>query len=96
MKTDAEAQTSPEGLIDKIALDSLQHTPFTQVANLSGLPAMSVPLHQFSNGLPCGQQFIAPFGREDRLFNLAGQLEQARPWFDKRPGSVSGEQNNVG
>lgn len=73
------------GLIDKLALDSLQHTPFTQMVNLSGLPAMSVPMHTFSSGLPCGQQFVAPFGREDRLFNLAGQLERARPWFDKRP-----------
>ncbi|MFK7801554.1 MAG: amidase [Anaerolineae bacterium] len=73
------------GLIDKMAIDSLQHTPFTQIANLCGLPGMSVPLSQFENGLPLGVQFIAPFGREDRLFNLAGQLEQERPWVAKRP-----------
>lgn len=73
------------GMVDKMAIDSMQHTPFTQVANLCGLPAMSVPLHRFANGLPCGVQFIAPFGREDRLFNLAGQLEQERPWWDTRP-----------
>ena len=72
------------GLVDKMAIDNLQHTPFTQVANLCGLLAMSVPLHQFENGLPCGVQFIAPFGREDILFQLAGQLEVARPWWDKR------------
>ncbi len=74
------------GLIDKIAIETMQHTPFTQVANLCGLPGMSVPLHQFEGGLPCGVQFIAPFGCEDRLFNLAGQLEQQVPWFDVRPG----------
>ncbi len=74
------------GMVDRLALDTMQHTPFTQIANICGLPGMSVPLHQFENGLPLGVQFIAPFGREDRLFNLAGQLEQARPWKDKRPG----------
>ena len=38
------------------------------------------------DGLPCGVQFIAALGREDLLLQLAGQLEQAQPWFAKRPG----------
>ena len=54
---------------------------FTQLANVTGLPAMSVPLYWNKNGLPLGSQFIAPFGREDRLLQLAAQLEQAQPWM---------------
>jgi len=72
-------------MIDQLAERSLARTPFTQLANLCGLPAMSVPMHWTSNGLPCGAQFVAPLGDEATLFRLAGQLEKARPWFDKRP-----------
>ncbi len=58
---------------------------FSQVANLTGVPAMTVPLHWSGDGLPVGVQFIAPLGREDLLFRLAGQLERARPWDERRP-----------
>jgi amidase len=73
------------GIADKLAIESLAKTPYTQLANVTGLPAMSVPLHWTADGLPCGVQFIAPFGDEATLFQLAGQLEKTRPWFDKRP-----------
>jgi amidase len=73
------------GIVEKLAEQSLEKTPYTQVANLTGQPAMSVPLHWTADGLPCGLQFIAPLGREDVLFQLAGQMEQARPWFGRRP-----------
>ena len=78
------------GIVDQLAEKSLERTPFTQMANLTGLPAMSVPLHWTADGLPCGSHFIAPFGEEGRLFRLAAQLEKARPWFDKRPSMESG------
>lgn len=74
-----------DGMIDSIARDSLQYVPFTQLANLTGTPAMSVPLHWTSDGLPLGVQFVAPSGDEARLLQLARQLEQAQPWFDRLP-----------
>ncbi len=63
----------------------LQTVGFTQLFNASGNPAMSVPLCWNEAGLPIGIQFAGRFGDEGTLFRLAGQLEQARPWFGRRP-----------
>jgi amidase len=62
--------------------------PFTIVCNITGQPAMSVPLYWNSDDLPIGSHFIGRFGDEATLFRLAAQLEEARPWAGRRP-SVS-------
>lgn len=68
-------------LVEKMVQDNLSWVPFTQLANVTGLPAMSVPMYRNKHGMPLGSQFIAPFGCEDRLLQLASQLEQAQPWL---------------
>jgi amidase len=60
-------------------------TPFTAVINVTGQPAMSVPLHWSDDGLPIGVQLIGKPFAEATLFRLAAQLEQARPWLHRRP-----------
>ena len=68
------------GLLQRLAVDALRRTPFTQLANLTGQPAMSVPLHIANNGLPVGVQVLGRMGEDQRLFQLAAALEQHDVW----------------
>ena len=61
------------------------YTGFTLIANASGQPAISLPLHWNDDNLPIGVQLTARYGAESTLLNLAAQLEQACPWSHRRP-----------
>lgn len=67
-----------------IVLKNLGWTPYTQLANLTGRPAMSVPLYWTPDGLPLGVQMVGGVNSEGLLLQLAAELEQARPWFGRR------------
>jgi amidase len=73
-----------DGAIEQLRRNTV-FTPFTAVANLTGLPAMSLPLHWNDEGLPIGVQAIGPPAGDALLLQLASQVEAARPWAEKRP-----------
>jgi amidase len=73
-----------EGALEQLER-SVAFTPFTAVANLTGLPAMSLPLGRTSDGLPLGVHAIGPPAGDALLVRLASQIEEARPWATSRP-----------
>ncbi|MBV8034262.1 amidase [Roseateles sp.] len=74
-----------DGIVEHMAADNLRHVPFTQLANLTGTPAVSLPLHWTDDGLPLGVQFSAAQGEDGLLLQLAAELEAAQPWFERLP-----------
>ncbi|OBA83541.1 amidase [Mycobacterium sp. 1164966.3] len=70
-------------IVDDMVQQNLGWVPYTQLANLTGRPAISLPLHWTADSLPLGVQFVAPLGGESLLIRLAAQLEQACPWADR-------------
>jgi len=84
-RSGASALMRLPGVVEAMAAKVYDFTPWTPLANATGAPSMSVPLYWNRDGLPIGVAFTARFGADGQLFSLAHQLEQARPWADRRP-----------
>jgi Asp-tRNAAsn/Glu-tRNAGln amidotransferase A subunit and related amidases len=76
---------NPEHTVRSWLRRLFEYGPFTAPFNISGHPAVSLPLGQSREGLPIGVQLVAGFGREDVLLRVAAQLEEAAPWRERRP-----------
>lgn len=83
LKTRTAGLLRHTGIVDDMVDKNLSWVPYTQLANLTGRPAISLPLHWTADGVPLGVQFVAPLGGEPLLLRLAAQLEQALPWADR-------------
>jgi Asp-tRNA(Asn)/Glu-tRNA(Gln) amidotransferase A subunit family amidase len=83
LKTRTASMLRFTGIVDDMVDKNLGWVPYTQLANITGRPAISLPLHWTAAGLPLGVQFVAPLAGEALLIRLAAQLEQALPWAQR-------------
>lgn len=83
LKTRTAGLLRHSSLVDSMINDNLSWVPYTQLANLTGRPALSLPLHWTAEGIPMGVHFTAQLGGESMLLRLAGQLEEALPWKER-------------
>ncbi len=88
IKTGLARSISSDRFLNSVIHKSLYQTPFTPIANITGQPAMSVPLYWDRNGLPHGAHFMAAESNDRTLFALAAELEAAHPWRDKIPDAL--------
>ncbi|CAM4192687.1 6-aminohexanoate-cyclic-dimer hydrolase [Mycobacterium basiliense] len=77
------------GIMDELIQESLGWVPYTQLANLTGRPAINVPLHWTADRLPLGVQFVGRLGADGDLLQLAAQLEEAQPWAHRHPAAAA-------
>ena len=80
----------PHVPFDTLVERLVEYVGYTTYHNVAGAPAMSVPLNWTDGGLPVGSQFAARVGQEGLLFQLAYQLEAARPWARRVPPARAG------
>ena len=79
--TFSSASGAPDDVLERV----LRLIPFTPPYNVTGQPAISLPLHWSESGLPVGTQLVAAYGREDLLIGVASRLEETAPWDERRP-----------
>jgi len=79
------ALSDPQMSLDEWFSNCMSLIPLTPLNNMTGTPAISLPMGRFDDGMPMGVQFMAPVGRDDLLINLAGKLEAAVPSMCRRP-----------
>lgn len=84
-KTRTTAVLPHLGIVEQVIDANLSWVPFTQLANLTGRPAASLPLHWTADGVPLGVQVVGRLGSEGTLLALAMQLEAAQPWAGRHP-----------
>ena len=78
------------GLMDELISESIGWAPYTAVANMTGRPAISLPLHWTASGLPLGVHLLGRLGADGDLLRVAAQLEGAEPWIQRFPAPATG------
>ncbi len=86
---------APDRDFDALFADHFRHVNYTQLQNMAGFPAISLPLMNAANGMPAGAMFWGKYGGDDLLLSLGAQLEDAYPWADRRPECKGKRDENI-